>query len=198
MSLVRLILLSTALGTDLFSVTLGLGMNRFRLRQIIKASFCFALAHVFLLLTGYNLGHLIGYFVDHIGSQHNPFSTAMMESWAGMLGSVVLILLGINMIWENVKGEEECESKSQGISPLQGMNLLLLAISVSLDAMAVGFGLGMLDVDLILLCTILGIVIFFIAIAGLTLGRKLGIMIGHRAELLGGLILILMGINVML
>jgi manganese efflux pump family protein len=197
MSFVRLILLSTALGTDLFSVTLGLGMNRVRLRQILKASVCFALAHIFLLLTGYNLGHLLGYFIEHIGTHHNPFSTDMVQNWAGILGAVVLILLGINMIWENVKREDE-SIKPQGLNPLQGVNLLILAISVSLDAMAVGFGLGMLDVDLVVLCAVLGVVIFIIAVIGLLLGRKLGVIIGHRAELVGGLVLILMGINVLL
>lgn len=197
MSFARLILLSTALGTDLFSVTLGLGMNRFRMRQIIKASFCFALAHVFLLLTGYNLGHLLGYAIEHIGTHHNPFSTDMMQNWASNLGATILILLGINMIWENVKGDDDTAAP-QGVSPLQGLNLIILAVSVSLDAMAVGFGLGMLDMDLLLLCTVLGIIIFIIAIIGLLLGRKLGVIIGHRAELIGGLILILMGVNVLL
>lgn len=197
MSIVRLILLSTALGTDMFSVTLGLGMNRFRLRQIFKASVCFALAHVFLLLTGYNLGHLLGFFVEHIGTHHNPFSTDSMQNWAGILGAVVLVLLGINMIWSNVKEDEE-NACAQAINPLQGLSFLLLVISVSLDALAVGFGLGMLDVDLILLCVILGIVIFIIALTGLMLGRKLGVMIGQRAELIGGLVLIMMGLNVLL
>jgi manganese efflux pump family protein len=64
--------------------------------------------------------------------------------------------------------------------------------------MAVGFGLGMLDVDLVVLCAVLGVVIFIIAVIGLLLGRKLGVIIGHRAELVGGLVLILMGINVLL
>lgn len=197
MSLVRLVLLSTALGTDLFSVTLGLGMNHFRLRQIIKASVYFSLAHVLLLLTGYNLGHILGHCIDHIGTHHNPFSRAMMQNWAEILGAVVLVLLGINMIWENIKGNEESVYPHQA-NPLQGLNLILLAISVSLDALAVGFGLGMLDIDLFVVSLILGAIIFVIAVSGLLLGRRLGIIIGHRAELVGGIILVLMGINVML
>ena len=197
MSIVRLILLSTALGTDLFSVTLGLGMNRFRLRQILKASVCFSLAHVFLLLTGYNLGHYLGYFVEHIGTHHNPFTSDSMQNWAGMLGAFVLVLLGINMIWGNIK-EEDDKVCVRAVNPLRGLSLVLMAVSVSLDALAVGFGLGMLDVDLILLCVILGIVIFIIAMIGLMVGCKLGVMIGQRAELVGGLVLIVMGLNVLL
>lgn len=197
MSIVRLILLSTALGTDLFSVTLGLGMNRFRLRQILKASVYFALAHVFLLLSGYNLGHYLGYFLEHVGTHYNPFTSDSMRNWAGIAGAVVLVLLGLNMLWRNIKEDDE-KACVRAANPLQGLNLILLAVSVSLDALAVGFGLGMLDVDLILLCVILGIVIFIIALIGLMLGRKLGVMIGQRAELVGGLVLIFMGLNVLL
>jgi putative Mn2+ efflux pump MntP len=181
----------------MFSVTLGLGMNRFRLRHILKASIFFALAHVFLLLTGYNLGHFLGYFVEHIGTHHNPFMTDSVQNWANLLGAIVLVLLGISMIWGNVKDDDE-DICVRAINPLQGLSLVLLAISVSIDALAVGFGLGMLDVNLTLLCTILGIVIFIIALAGLMLGRKLGVMIGQRAELIGGLVLIAMGLNVLL
>lgn len=197
MSIVRLILLSTALGTDLFSVTLGLGMNRFRLRHILKASIYFALAHVFFLLTGYNLGHFLGYFVEHIGTYHNPFGTDSVQNWANILGAIVLVLLGINMIWGNVKDDDE-DVCVRAVNPLQGLSLILLAVSVSIDALAVGFGLGMLDVNLTLLCSILGTVIFTIAFTGLMLGRKLGVMIGQRAELIGGLVLVAMGLNVLL
>jgi manganese efflux pump family protein len=157
----------------------------------------FSLAHVLLLLAGYNLGHILGHFIDHIGTHHNPFSRAMMQNWAETLGAVVLVLLGINMIWENIKGNEE-EAYPHPVNPLQGLNLILLAVSVSLDALAVGFGLGMLDIDLFLVSVVLGAIIFVIAVAGLLLGRRLGIIIGHRAELVGGIILVLMGINVML
>lgn len=197
MSIVRLILLSTALGTDMFSVTLGLGLNRFRLRQIFKASICFALTHVFLLLTGYNLGHFLGGFVMHIGTHHNPFTTDSVQNWASILGAVVLVLLGVNMIWKNVKddGGDVCV---RALNPLQGLSLVVLAISVSIDALAVGFGLGMLDINLIMLCIILGLVIFTIALTGLMLGRRLGILIGQRAELIGGLLLVMMGVNVLL
>lgn len=197
MSIVRLILLSTALGTDMFSVTLGLGLNRFRLRQILKASVCFALAHVFLLLTGYNLGHYLGFFVEHIGTYHNPFTTDSVQNWANILGAVVLVLLGINMIWANAKEDDE-DICMRTINPLEGLSLILLAVSVSLDALAVGFGLGMLDIDLLLLCIVLCVVIFIIAMTGLLLGRRLGVVIGQRAELVGGLLLIMMGLNVLL
>jgi putative Mn2+ efflux pump MntP len=157
----------------------------------------FSLAHVLLLLAGYYLGHILGHCIEHIGTHHNPFSRAMMQDWAEILGAVVLVLLGINMIWENIKGDEE-EVYQHPVNPLQGVNLILIAISVSLDALAVGFGLGMLDIDLLVVSVVLGFIIFVIAVAGLLLGRRLGSIFGHRAELIGGLILVLMGINVIL
>ena len=62
---------------------------------------------------------------------------------------------------------------------------------------AAGFSLGMMDVDLVRLSIVLGIVIFFIAIAGLVLGQRIGQRIGARAELAGGAILLLLGIHLL-
>jgi len=71
-----------------------------------------------------------------------------------------------------------------------------LAISVSLDALAAGFSLGIMEVDLLKLSVILGLVIFTVAIVGLLLGRRLGHLIGARAELVGGVALVLLGLHV--
>lgn len=78
-------------------------------------------------------------------------------------------------------------------SLLQGKALWLLSLSVSLDAFAAGFSLGMVEVDLTKICIILGMVIFGIAVIGLGLGCKLGLLIGDKAELARGLMLILLG-----
>jgi manganese efflux pump family protein len=193
LSLLELFVLSTALGTDLVSVAIPIGMNRIRLRVIVRAAVVFALFHIVMILTGYHIGHWLGTVVEHVGTYHIEWPIAAVQDWASMIGALVLAGLGIHMIRENLTHNG---LKADVGHPLQGITLMALAVSVSLDALAAGFSMGMMDVDLIKLSVILGMVIFFIAVAGLGLGRRFGRIIGNRAELAGGLVLILLGIHI--
>lgn len=190
----ELLVLSTALGTDLFSVAVPIGMNRMRRKIIFRAAVVFALFHIVLILAGYYIGHFLGSVVERVGTHHSEYPLLVMENWASILGALVLIGLGIYMIKENVTGAVSHKNKAQ---PLQGYSLLVLATSVSLDALAAGFSMGMMDVDLVKLSFILGSVIFFIALLGLGLGRRVGRYIGGRAEFMGGVVLALLGIHVL-
>jgi putative Mn2+ efflux pump MntP len=193
LSVLELFVLSIALGTDLFSVAIPIGMNRVRLRVIFRSSAVFALFHIVMILTGYYVGHWLGLVVEHVGAYHIDWPAAAVQDWAGAIGALVLAALGVHMIRENTvaRGRE-----ATGRHPLQGLALVGLAVSVSLDALAAGFSLGMMDVDLVKLSMILGTVIYGMAVVGLGLGRRLGRYIGGRAELVGGLVLILLGVHV--
>lgn len=197
MSFAELFLLSVALGTDLFSVAVPIGMNRVRLRYILRAAIVFAAFHIIMILTGYFAGHSLGMFVAHIGAEHLAFPAEAVGNWASVIGAVVLAGLGLHMVWENLRAHDDTAA-SVAAHPLRGFALLFLATSVSIDALAAGFSLGMLDVNLFILSAILGMVIFTIAILGLGLGRKLGRLIGRRSELCGGLVLVLLAVHVLL
>lgn len=194
LSSLELIVLSVALGTDLFSVAIPIGMNRVRLPIILRAAAVFAVFHIIMILTGYHAGHWLGNMVEHVGSYHINASSALVENWASGLGAVVLAGLGAYMIKERLSTDEPGEVKSH---PLRGFTLIMLAISVSIDALAAGFSMGMMDVDLFKLSLILGVVIFLIATVGLGLGRRMGRYIGSRSEVVGGLVLILLGVHVL-
>ena len=193
MSLLELFVLSAALGTDLFSVAIPIGMNRIRLRMIVYAAAVFALSHVVMILTGYHLGHWLGSVVDHVGAYHINWPSASVQDWASAGGAVVLAGLGTHMIRENLSNGHP---RSTTGHPLKGLTLIALAVSVSLDALAAGFSLGMMDVDLIVLSIILGTVIFFVGILGLGLGRRFGRLIGKRAEIIGGLVLVMLAVHI--
>lgn len=193
MSSLEILVLSAALGTDLFSVAVPIGMNRMRRKIIFRAAVVFALFHIVLILLGYYIGHFLGAVVERVGTYHSQYSLIAMENWASILGALVLTGLGIYMIKENL----EAVPNKNKIHPLQGFSLIVLATSVSVDAFAAGFSMGMMDVDLLKLSVILGSVIFIIALMGLGLGRKVGRCIGGRVELLGGMILILLGLHVL-
>lgn len=191
---IELLVLSVALGTDLFSVAIPIGMQPMRFRIILRAAVIFALFHIVLILSGYYIGHFLGAVVEDVGSTNLDYPILAMENWASILGALVLTGLGIYMIKENLVCPVADQTKTH---PLQGGALLLLATSVSIDALAAGFSLGMMDVDLVKLSFILGSVIFIIAILGLSLGRRAGRCMGKRAELLGGIVLILLGLHVL-
>ncbi len=190
--MLELFVLSAALGTDLFSVAIPIGMNRVRLRVIFRSAAVFALFHIGMILTGYYVGHWLGSVVEHVGTYHIDWPALAVQDWASAIGALVLTALGVHMIRENTAGA----GRPATGHPLQGLSLVGLAVSVSLDALAAGFSLGMMDVDLVKLSVILGTVIFCVGIVGLGLGRRLGRYIGGRAELVGGLVLMLLGAHV--
>ncbi|HWR44384.1 manganese efflux pump MntP family protein [Sporomusa sp.] len=189
----ELFVLSAALGTDLFSVAVPIGMNKVRRLVIIQSAIVFALFHIIMILAGYHIGHWLGTVVEHVGAYHIDWPVASVQNFATIIGALVLTGLGANMIKENISGQEDT---SPG-NPLRGGALIMLAASVSIDALAAGFSLGMIDVDLFRLSIILGAVIFIIALLGLGLGRKLGRFMGERAELIGGIVLVLLGIHIL-
>lgn len=192
MSLFELVVLSAALGTDLFSVAVPIGMNRVRRLVIVQSAFVFAVFHIIMILIGYHIGHWLGNIVEHVGAYHINWPVASVQNMATIIGALVLTGLGATMIKDNICGQEDTVSGN----PLHGAALVVLAASVSIDALAAGFSLGMIDVNLFQLSLVLGIVIFAIALLGLGLGRKLGRYIGGRAELMGGSVLVLLGIHI--
>lgn len=194
MGSIELLVLSVALGTDLFSVAIPIGMNPMRFRVIFRAAVIFAVFHIVLILAGYYIGHFIGGVVERMGADQSYCPAMAIQNWASVLGAFVLTGLGVYMIKENLAGPSLDENKSH---PLQGISLLLLAASVSIDALAAGFSMGMMDVDLVKLSFILGTVIFVIAMLGLSLGKRAGHYIGKRAELMGGTVLIVLGLHML-
>ncbi|HML89912.1 MAG TPA: manganese efflux pump [Methylomusa anaerophila] len=197
MSTFELFVLSAALGTDLFSVAIPIGMNRIRRLVILQSAAVFAVFHIGMLLAGYHAGHWLGYMVEHVGAYHIEWPVTTVENCAKIMGALVLAGLGVNMIRENAVGSDHSGNINPPLNhPLQGITLVMLATGVSLDALAAGFSLGMIDVDLFKLSAVLGGVIFLIAILGLGLGRKVGRCLGSKAEQIGGSVLFLLGCHI--
>lgn len=194
LSNIEFVLVSLALGTDLFSVAIPIGMKPVRLKIVFRAAFTFALFHIVLILAGYHMGHFMGLMVERMGIYNFDYPIIAMGNWASILGALVLVGLGIYMIKENLYPGV---GKEEGHHPLQGLPLFLLATSVSIDALAAGFSMGMMDVDLIRLSLILGTIIFIIGVVGLSLGHRVSQSIGERAEVIGGMVLILLGLHVL-
>lgn len=170
--LITLILMAVALGMDAFSVGLGMGMYKLRLRKIFNIGILIGLFHVVMPLAGITAGQFIS----------KKFGTL-----ATFVGGLLLIVLGTQMIWSSLKKENE-----KVITPV-GFGLLVFALSVSLDSFSVGLTLGIYGAKTILVLLSFGIIATLQTWAGLLLGRKVRSWIGAYSEALGGAILLAFG-----
>ena len=194
MSTFEIFALSVALGADLFSVAVPIGMTSIRRRIIFRAAAVFAFFHIAMILMGYHAGRWICEAIEHLGTYHLDCPAAMVENAAQAVGACVLAWLGIEMIRDYFSDEAD---SSVGGHLLKGTALMIVAASVSIDALAAGFSLGMLAVDLWLLNAILGCVIFIIALVGLGLGRTIGNRLDGRSDLLGGIMLVILAVHLL-
>ena len=105
----------------------------------------------------------------------------------------LLAFIGGKMVWESF--DKTCEVGSSDLSPRR---LCVLAIATSIDALAVGVSLAFkADVNILTSCLIIGLVAFVLSYLGGQLGKRLGCLFQKRAELIGGLVLIAIGIKIL-
>lgn len=174
---VTLIIMAFALGMDAFSVGLGMGMLKLRLKQILKIGIMIGAFHVIMPL----LGMLTGRFLSE-----------RFGEIATYLGGGLLLLLGLQMIWSSLKEEEQSL-----ITPV-GLGLFIFSLSVSLDSFSVGLTLGIYGAKTALVLIFFGVGACVLTWSGLLLGRKFKGWIGNYSEALGGSILMAFGIKLLL
>jgi len=171
-----------ALAMDAFAVSLGLGISLKPATggQTFRLAFHFGLFQFLMPIIGWAAGES---FVKYIGAY---------DHWVAF---GLLIAVGGKMIIESFRREEEANIKKP--DPTRGLSLVILAIATSLDALAVGLSLAALHVAIIFPAAVIGIVAFTMTVLGMNIGPLLGKLIGKRAELLGGVVLILIGIKIL-
>ncbi len=179
METVSIVLIAVALAMDAFAVSLckGLAMKRPDLRSVITIALWFGIFQALMPVIGYLLGH----------SMYD-----LMKDYDHWIAFGLLFLIGANMIRESFSEDEEMDPDIYPIS------MLILAVATSIDAFAVGISLAMDGSDIITSVLIIGAITFLISAVGVKLGAKVGGILGKRAELLGGLILIGIGIKIVL
>ncbi|HBT47595.1 MAG TPA: manganese efflux pump MntP [Peptococcaceae bacterium] len=190
MDLPAVLLVAIALGTDAFSLATGLGMGGMRRRLAVFFSGAVGLLHIIMPLAGLYLGYFMGRLLGRL---------------AAVVGAVVLAAIGFLMLWEAVARDREPGFWGRrlgkgllGKGVIQGVSaVLLLAGSVSLDALSVGFGLGALQANLPLTVLAMGLVAAVMTAAGFFLGRRAGHWLGDKAEIAGGLILVIIGLKML-
>jgi putative Mn2+ efflux pump MntP len=181
MSLLEIFLVGIGLSMDAFAVAVckGLGMEKVRARDAGLIALYFGVFQ--------GLMPLIGWF---LGSQFARYVT----KWAPWISFVLLAYIGVNMIRES--RAKDTEEKTG----LRHRDLLVLAVATSIDALAVGVTFSFLELALSIgwAVSLIAVTTFVISIAGVYIGNVFGARYKSRAELTGGVILILIGIKILL
>jgi putative Mn2+ efflux pump MntP len=191
LNLAWILALSIALGADAFSLALAIGLVGVGKRMTLRLSLVVALFHVIMPLGGLLLGQTLG---------------LVLGQFAKGIGALVLLWLGGRMLLNVLRPAPEHIPLSKarntmgraqlpaGVS-LKGWGVYVLAASVSLDALSVGFSLGTVESQIGLAVLIIGTVAGIMMGSGLILGRYVGSWLGERAEVIGGVVLVLIGLR---
>ncbi|WP_024890358.1 manganese efflux pump MntP family protein [Luteimonas huabeiensis] len=181
-----ILLIGIAMSTDAFAAAIGKGaaMRKPRLRDALRAGLIFGVIEALTPVIGWWLGRSALPLVD------------AFDHW---IAFGLLVLLGGRMIHAGLAGADEHEAEADPASPGRRHGFWTLAatgFATSIDALAVGVGLAFLDVNIAVVATIIGLCTLAMVTAGVMLGRVLGTIVGKRAEIVGGAILILIGATI--
>ena len=179
-NIISIFLIAIALAMDAFSVSMKKGFTQKHLSksQILFYGIFFGGFQALMPILGYFCGNVI---------------SSIVESLASVIGFILLLAIGLNMIRESLSGGDEEITDNFSFK-----EVTLLAIATSIDAFAVGITFALLNDPILISALIIGIVAFLFSIVGVFLGRKLGDYIGDKFQILGGVILILIGIKILL
>ncbi len=180
MGIVELFILAVGLAMDAFAVSIckGLSIRTLKLRQALVVGLWFGLFQALMPLAGWLLGSAFAEMVESV------------DHW---IAFVLLSIIGGNMVREGLSRDEEelDDSLAFGI-------MLMLAVATSIDALAVGISFAFLKVDIVLAVSFIGVVTFAISAVGVKIGNLFGARYKSKAELLGGVVLILIGLKILL
>lgn len=181
MSLVELFLIAVGLSMDAFAVAIckGLATGKVGLRNMFTAGIWFGFFQALMPLIGYLLGVNFSSIIQSI------------DHW---IAFVLLALIGANMIREAICESDDDEADAS-YTPLV---MLPLAIATSIDALAVGVSFAFLSVDIVPAVVFIGVCTFLLSSAGVKIGSVFGLRFKRKAEITGGVILILMGLKILL
>ena len=184
MSPLSILLVGFAMSTDAFAAAVGKGaaMNKPRFPDALRAGLIFGVIEAITPIIGWLLGRAASQYVE------------AFDHW---IAFVLLGALGIHMIVAGLK-PEEAEGEDSAEKPRHGFwALAVTGFATSIDAMAIGVGLAFLDVHIGVVALVIGLCTMTMVTAGIMLGRVLGRLAGKRAEIIGGVILIIIGCTIL-
>ena len=182
MNFPSLILLALAMSTDAFAAAIGKGaaMQRPRFVQALRIGLLFGVIEAITPLIGWLIGSI---------------ATQWVAAWDHWIAFTLLLVLGASMVREGLSTPDvDAPAAPQNQSILK---LALTAVATSIDAMAVGVGLAFVNVSIVEASLMIGLATTTMVTIGILLGRALGGLIGKRAEIVGGVVLIGVGVAIL-
>lgn len=182
--LVEFLLLGVGLAMDAFAVSIckGLAMRKVNKKQAVVIALFFGGFQAIMPIVGW---FLCKGFQNYI------------EAFDHWIAFALLAFIGMKMIIETLSEKEEDVVVEEMDPPLDMKEMLMLAIATSIDALAVGISLAALDRPIVESSAIIGVVTFVISIIGVYIGNFFGNRYKKRAELVGGIILVLIGVKIL-
>ena len=182
---IELFLLGVGLSMDAFAVSVckGLGMRKLNKKQAVIIGLYFGGFQALMPLIGWLLG-----------SQFQKYITSI-DHW---IAFILLGFIGGKMIIEAVREWNEEEIVEVTDAPIDHKNMLVLAVATSIDALAVGITFAFLQVSILPAVTVIGCTTFVLSAAGIKIGHVFGARYQSRAELAGGIVLIVLGCKILL
>lgn len=184
MDFISVLFIAIGLAMDAFSVSItsGILLKKVKVVNAIKIGLYFGIFQLLMLYCG-NLA----------GSAFSKYISAF-DHW---IAFVLLSIIGGKMLIDAMGKDEEKETVDEK-NPLGNKTLLLLAVATSIDALAVGVSFAAMGVNNILYCSIIvGAVAFIFSYAGIYIGNKCGDLFGNKADILGGIVLIGIGVKIL-
>ncbi|WP_313346450.1 manganese efflux pump MntP family protein [Sedimentibacter sp.] len=183
MNAITLFLTSIGLSMDACAVSISNGMcySKYNRKDILSTAFAFGFFQAIMPLLGFLAGSLFSeaiLFLDH---------------WIAL---ILLSLIGGKMIAEAIKELKYPEACLTGDKSLTLKTLLLQAIATSIDALAIGIGFAVMKVNILSAVLSIGVITFINSLIGAHLGKRFGEMFKQKAEILGGVILIFIGVKI--
>lgn len=181
MPVFEIILIAFGLSMDCFAVSIsgGVTIKNLNFYKALKPAFFFATFQILMPVIGWLVG--------------NAFS-GIFQKVDHFLAFFILAFIGIKMIIESFKDEE----KEKDFRMDKMKILISLSIATSIDALIVGFGLGFLKFPVITFLSTVWVITFFMTMTGLFIAKQVSPVVGKRAEVIGGLILFLIGLKILL
>lgn len=180
--MVFILLIAVSLALDAFavSVTSGLTVKGFNIKHAVLLGIYFGGFQFIMPVIGWLLGSTVSTYVSTV---------------APYISFALLAIIGGKMVWESRKKEEDREPQPD---TLTHKRLFVLAVATSIDALAVGVTFAFMDISIWLASAVIGIVAFIFAVCGGMLGGKLSGKFQKHAEMIGGIVLILLGLKILI
>jgi len=185
MSPLSILLVGFAMSTDAFAAAIGKGaaMRRPRLPDALRAGLIFGAIEAITPLLGWLLGRAASRYVE------------AFDHW---IAFVLLGALGVHMIVAGLRPDTEEEAQDTDDNRHHRFwTLAVTGLATSIDAAAIGVSLAFLDVHIGVVALVIGLCTLVMVTLGIMLGRVLGALVGKRAEIVGGVILIVIGASIL-